>query len=334
MARSSEARALSSLSPLRQIAFHQLLVAARKTWLIDALREALAVADPAEIKREVNEFVPADAQRILAGAGIRDEYVFPVPSILRLKPTLVGYYRLLLGTPQKGFYTTATGMTLFKSMEARGRVSERQLEHLAAFCRAMSESLAELVRQISPTITSRDVNDLPLLTLGAQLQGSNNNTIGRQATVDVFLAIAEIVSPHILSRTEREIRIRNASRRTVAITLASDPDVSIKEMFGTEARPRLAVEIKGGADRSNAHNRAGEAEKSHQKARREGYRDFWTLIAKHGLDVAKLRDESPTTTLWLDVTQVLAREGEDWLEFQSRLCGELGIPVPPKATAN
>ncbi len=328
MARSSEERALTSPSASRQLAFHQLLVGARKTWLVDALQEALANADPAVVKREVSEFVPADAQRILASAGIRDEYVFPVPSLLQLKPTLVGYYRLLLGVPQKSFYTTATGMTLFKSMEASGRVNERQIEHLASFCRAMGVSLAELVRQISPTITTRDVNDLPLFTLGAQLQGSNNNTIGRQATVDVFLAVGEIVSPHIVSRTEREIRIRNASRRTVVITLASDPDVSVREMFGAEARARLAVEIKGGSDRSNAHNRAGEAEKSHQKARREGYRDFWTLIAKRGLDVSKLREESPTTTLWLDVTQVLAREGEDWLEFRSRLCGELGIPVP------
>lgn len=295
MAPSSEERSLSCPSPARQLAFHQLLVAARKTWLIDALQEALAEADPAEVKREVSELVPADAQRILAAAGIRDEYVFPVPSLLRLKPTLIGYYRLLLGIPQKGFYTAATGMTLFKSMEASGRVSERQIEHLSAFCRAMTASLAELVRQLSPTITMRDVNDLPLLTLGAQLQGSNNNAIGRQATVDVFLAIGEIVSPYISSRTEREIRIRNASHRTVAITLASDPDVSVTEMFEAEARPRLAVEIKGGADRSNAHNRAGEAEKSHQKARREGYRDFWTLIAKRGLDVSKLREESPTT---------------------------------------
>jgi hypothetical protein len=33
----------------------------------------------------------------------------------------------------------------------------------------MSEHLAELVRQISPRITARDVSELPLLTLGAQL---------------------------------------------------------------------------------------------------------------------------------------------------------------------
>jgi hypothetical protein len=49
-----------------------------------------------------------------------------------------------------------------------------------------------------------------------------------------------------------------------------------------------------------------------------GYRDFLTLIAKKGLDVAKLRSESPTTTLWFDATQVLARAGPDWDLFRTR----------------
>jgi hypothetical protein len=35
-------------------------------------------------------------------------------------------------------------------------------------CRAMSEALAELMRQMSPAITPRDVAELPLLTLGGQ----------------------------------------------------------------------------------------------------------------------------------------------------------------------
>lgn len=87
----------------RQVRFHQLLVAARKSWLMDALGEALAVIDPAKVKGELTAYVPEDAQRILAAAGIRDEHVFPIPIILEAKPTLLGYYRLLLGAPQKSF---------------------------------------------------------------------------------------------------------------------------------------------------------------------------------------------------------------------------------------
>jgi hypothetical protein len=94
----------------RQIGFHQLLVSARKTWLIDALAEALGRIDPAKLKEQVSTYVPADAQRILAKAGIRDEHVFPTPITLETTPTLVGYYRLLLGVPQKTFYGGGTGM--------------------------------------------------------------------------------------------------------------------------------------------------------------------------------------------------------------------------------
>src|SRR5437016_1262825 len=146
MAQSSSRRRFVSPSPSRQLAFHQLLVAARKTWLTDALQEALAAGDPSVVKREISSLVPSDVQKMLAACGIRDEFVFPVPSLLRLKPTLVGYYRLLLGSPQKSFYSSETGMTLFKSMESHGRIGARQEEHLVAFCEAMIVSLAELVR--------------------------------------------------------------------------------------------------------------------------------------------------------------------------------------------
>jgi hypothetical protein len=218
-------------------------------------------------------------------------------------------------------------MGQFSRMEARGVLTDRQREALPEFCRAMSEALAELMRQISPAITPRDVIELPLLTLGGQFQGSNNNAIGRQATVDVFLSIGEIVKDCISKREDRKLTVRNASNRMVVIALASDPDVRIQEEFARNLRNKVAIEIKGGTDKSNAHNRAGEAEKSHQKAKREGFRDFWTIIAKKGLDLNKLRSESPTTNSWFDVAHVLARSGEDWDEFRSRLAGEVGIPM-------
>jgi len=66
-----------TLSPSRQVAFHQLLVAARKSCLMDALSEALGQLDPQELKKQISLYVPADVQRILAAAGVRDEHVFP-----------------------------------------------------------------------------------------------------------------------------------------------------------------------------------------------------------------------------------------------------------------
>ena len=68
-----------------------MLVAARKTWLIDALHSAVATVDPRELKRELAHYIPADVQRILGAGGIRDEEVFPTPLLLEAKPSLVGY---------------------------------------------------------------------------------------------------------------------------------------------------------------------------------------------------------------------------------------------------
>jgi hypothetical protein len=316
------------LSPSRQVAFHQLLVAARKSWLMDALKEALKAAPANTVKEQLAVYVPEDVQQILAAAGVRDEHVFPVPVVLEAKPTLIGYYRLLLGIPQKSFYKGGTGMGQFKSMESRGLLKPKKRPDLEGFCMAMGQSLAELVRQMSPQFSPRDVSELPLLTLGSQFQGGNNNTIGKQATLDVFVAVAELLKGHIQSEDARSITITNASGRKVVIALASDPDIRIQEEFAPgQLRNKVAIEIKGGTDISNAHNRAGEAEKSHQKAKGQGFRDFWTLISKAGLNVEKLKSESPTTNSWFDVAQVLGREGEDWNEFSSRFADAAGIPL-------
>ncbi|MGH3117795.1 MAG: XcyI family restriction endonuclease [Gaiellales bacterium] len=313
--------------PSRQIAFHQLLAAARKTWLRDGLADALRSVQPATVKEQLADYVPADVLQILASAGIRDEYVFPVPAVLEAQPTLIGYYRLLLGVSQKTFYGTGTGLARFKSMESRGTLNPRQREQLSELCSEMAKALAELVRQLSPAITKRDIDELPMLTLGSQFQGANNVMIGQQAIVDVFLAISEIVGASIVERTGQLLRVDNASGRTVRIGLAADPDVRIEEEFGDDVHRKVAIEVKGGTDRSNAHNRAGEAEKSHQKARAAGFREFWTIIALKGVDVTKLRGESPTTNSWFDAAQVLGRDGPAWEDFRTRVAGVVGIPL-------
>lgn len=324
------ARATHSIKPpsaSRQVFFHQLLAAARKQWLSDALSDAVSGINPNELKRQLAKYIPTDVQQILATAGIRDEQVFPVPIVLEAKPTLIGYYRLLLGVPQKGFYASGTGMGQFKSMEMRGRLTETQRARLPEFCTAMTTALSDLVRQMAPTITTVDVKELPLLTIGSQFQGSNNTRIGKQAIEDAFLAVVEIVKDHIVEQTDRKLVVSNAAGRKVVIQLGSDPDIGISEEFGTQLRKKVAIEVKGGTDRSNAHNRAGEAEKSHQKAKNAGYRDFWTIISKRGLDMTKIVAESPTTNSWFDVSEVLGRQGENWQDFKSRLAGEVGIPL-------
>ncbi|MGH9454639.1 MAG: XcyI family restriction endonuclease, partial [Terriglobia bacterium] len=221
-----------------------MLVAARKQWFIDALSEALGRLDQNTIKVEAVQYIPSDVQKTLAAAGLRDEYVFPLPAVLHERPSLVGYYRLLLGASQKSFYKGATGMGKFRSMEEGAALSKKQEELLPEFCKAMSQSLAELVRQI-PEMTDRDIRELPLLTFGAQLQGASNTAIGKKAMQEVFLSIAEIVGKHITGRKAEELTIRNASGREVVITLGRDPDVSVCESVGGKIHYKVAIEVKG-----------------------------------------------------------------------------------------
>lgn len=314
-------------SPARQVRFYQLLVAARKQWLMDALSEALGSLDQGLVQGQIAAFVPGDVRKVLASANLRDESVFPVPAVIAAKPSLVGYYRLLLGAPQKSFYAGSTGMGRFKSMEEFGTASARQQAGIANYCRAMAEPLAELVRQI-PAMTQRDLRELPLLTYGAQLQGSNNTQIGKTAMKEIFLAVKEIIAKYVIETSEVRFVVKNAAGRRVHVSLAQDPDISIQELMPDGSQhQKIAIEVKGGTDVSNAHNRAGEAEKSHQKAKKLGFPEFWTVISKQGLQVSKLQNESPTTNHWFDVAQVLARKGPDWEDFRQRLAGAVGIPL-------
>ena len=306
--------------------FYQRLVAARKQWFIDALSEALAHLDQQLVKAQIRDYVPDDVQRILAGAGLRDEHVFPVPAVIEAKPSLIGYYRLLLGAPQKSFYKGSTGLGRFKNMEETGTMSNALQPLVPSFCRAMSKPLAELVRQM-PRITERDLHELPLLVFGSQLQGSNNTQIGKRAMKDVFVAIKRAVAKYVLETAENKLTLKNSSGRTVFINLSHDPDVCVQEQVGGRLHHRVAIEVKGGTDVSNAHNRAGEAEKSHQKAKKVGFPEFWTLISKHGLDLRKLEAESPTTNHWFDIAEVLAGKGPDWDDFRQRLAGACGVPL-------
>ncbi len=243
---------------------------------------------------------------------------------------LLGYYRLLMGRPQKSFYSASKdGFGMFKSMEERGVLSAKQAARLDELCTALGLALSDLVTQLSPAITQADVDELPLLTMGSQLQGGNNNLIGQQATEDVFTSILSILPPKIiLSQTATEVVFRNPAGRRVWVTLASDPDVRIREENSNpppENHYKLAIEIKGGTDNSNAHNRAGEAEKSHQKARKEGCPEFWTIIATKGVDMGKLRTESPTTNHFFNSAEVLAMSGDHWQSFVGRIKSIFGI---------
>jgi len=113
-----------------------------------------------------------------------------------------------------------------------------------------------------------------LLTLGPQLRGARNTELGKAATARTFALLKDIIHDSIVEETDDSITIVNSAGRGVLIRFSSDPDISITEHLESGDRKLVSIEIKGGTDYSNAHNRLGEAEKSHQKAKQDGFLNF------------------------------------------------------------
>jgi hypothetical protein len=167
---------------------------------------------------------------------------------------------------------------------------------------------------------------LTLLTLGPQLRGGVLNVYGAQAVAIVFGLIRSIVGDNIISHDSQYIRVRNAAGRVVEIEFASDPDIRIREQLPSNRyRNLVAIEIKGGADRSNIHNRLGEAEKSHQKARKQGFVECWTIIKVSGLDESVAKKESPSTDRFYDLNYLTISKSEQLVDFIEHLRSILGI---------
>jgi hypothetical protein len=167
---------------------------------------------------------------------------------------------------------------------------------------------------------------LTLLTLGAQLRGGALNLFGAQATQKVFELIKTIVTPAITGSTPRSIELRNAAGRIVRVEFANDPDICIREKLPSgNFRNLVAVEIKGGRDYSNIRNRIGEAEKSHQKARKDGFVECWTIVGVSSLDTEKAGKESPSTDLFFRVDAIARPGSDEFRHFREHLLSRVGV---------
>lgn len=313
--------------PDLQIDFALSLGQARPAFLQDALAETVSGLDIGRIDRELGDMVPGPALAALAGRGLRGELMFPVPVVLTANPRLLGYYRLLYGHSQKVFYTQATRMTGFKGMEDRGALTDYNRRLLPELCRNLIQCGVDLLDGIGAAGLSRALlDDLTLLTVGPQLRGGTNVKIGTAGIARVFAAIHGIVRDSVVAATPSRIEIRNAADCPVLIEFAPDPDIIIRvEMARSVFRNVIAIEVKGGTDFSNIHNRIGEAEKSHQKARGKDYAECWTVVNVDRIDLDMARRESPTTNRFYRLSGLEAKSGEEYEDFWNRIVSLTGI---------
>lgn len=313
--------------PKLQIDFSFALGQVRSLYLQDALSETIENIDLLALDKELSGYVPESSLKALAKHGLRGELVFPVPSLLEANPHLLGYYRLLLGFSQKEFYTTKFGVSGFKSMETKGNLTIKNKTYLPELCKGLVSSAVALIDGIGLDRLSRDLlDDLTLLTVGPQLRGGANVKKGVAGIVEVFQTIHDIVEHAATDSSTSKIEILNAAGRKVFIEFAPDPDIVIREeMSKGRFRNIIAIEVKGGTDFSNIHNRVGEAEKSHQKAKAVGYVECWTVVNVDRIDMEMARRESPSTNTFYRLSDLKSSEGPEYHDFKERVTSLTGI---------
>lgn len=313
--------------PNTQITFANALTEMRDLLLQDALSSTVAAMDIQLIDTELHSFADSNSLRKIARSGMRGELLFAVPCILRTNPYLLGYYRLLLGYSQKGFYTATTGAGMFKSMEEKGTISSKQADSLSELCIALNNNSKYMLDRMSPYMINPSFFDhLTLLTLGPQLRGGANVQKGTSAISQVFDVVYQIVKNRVVVFDKHRIMLKNSSGRSVIIQFAADPDIVIREELAPDVYKNLvAIEVKGGQDYSNIHNRVGEAEKSHQKAKKDGYVECWTVVNVDRIDMSMARKESPTTNRFYRLSELLTDSSQDLRDFSLQILSAAGI---------
>ena len=293
------------------------------------------VSDPSfdleTLNSELSEYVDSKHLKRLASFGLRGEVCFPVPYLFRLNPYLLGYYRLLYGFSCKAFYDQGP-FKRFQSLENDGTVQNRLESLIPAFCRSLAKTGEMLLEFVNP-ISLSTVNDLQVLTLGAQFRGSGNVRVGQDATNSFFNLIKSLVAAYNPKLKGRRLTIQNDSNLTVTIRVGSDPDVSITLKLEGEERKLVAIELKGGTDVSNIWNRLGEAEKSHSKARANGFNELWT-VTRVDLNTdpvlqKKARRQSASTTRFFFLDHIADATTPEALSFRQVLGSIMGVKLAP-----
>lgn len=321
-------------STAKQLEAQKTLISYRNSMLGDTLHSTVAEIDPNTLRSESIEFVPSAGMKVLQVFGIRDEVVFALPCVLKHQPRLLGYYRMLMGISEKQFYTSASGLASFRIMEHSGIIGKHSNEDIADLCHAINSAMDDFLEEVNTDSLGKDLYELPIMTLGIYADGVWRNMIGQQAADHAFIALANGIAhsgKNSIIKTpdqgEYAFEFVNLDGERYKVMSSSDPDIQITRE-GPNPEKTLCIEIKGGQDVANVHNRAGEAEKSHQKAALDGWKEKWTVIYFKGLTAdqrEKMLTESPTTDDWFDINEVCSMSGDSYDKFVSRLSELLNL---------
>jgi hypothetical protein len=312
------------LSAEPQIAFFYRLKEIKQSFLQEAFQSTIEKLNIETLDSEAARLYSEEVRKKIAKFGLRTEVFLPLPYLIRNNVKLIEYYRLLYGISQKVFYKS-NHFGKYKSFiegKTLKNQSNKTFTDLIEKLQPIGEELVIGIDELSPSI----VHELQLLTIGSLLRGSRNNELGQNATRRTFELIKSIVRDYITSSSINTLVLKNSLNKSVTIKFASDPDIVIIEELEDGPHKLVSVEIKGGTDESNAHNRLGEAEKSHQKAKKEGYYEFWTIV-RIDVDLEIAKSETPTTTRFFNLDLIEKPSAPEAREFKQHLGSRLKIDI-------
>jgi hypothetical protein len=188
-------------------------------------------------------------------------------------------------------------------------------------CETFNRILSGVIEEI-PDYDMKLSRHAILAEIGAQLQGTWNNAIGRGAARSVEKLLGEYVEAKKLgNRIEiGRFELNNGWR----INFGNEPDVAFFDMRGIK---QIAIEIKGSLDVAGAQTRYGEAKKSFGKQLTENPRCHTVYLASCFTDavIEQIKKDGQVRE-WFNLTSILYDPSE-CKRFLSRIFHIVNTPA-------
>jgi len=291
-------QALVNAYSARALLFHR-GVAASKSDLLIAEIDAIPSKELAWNLKELG--ISRTAFRRVETSSGKPHQVFAHPGVIGGRPYLIAYYRNLATISRKGISQILFPTDSYENGRRRSMPRQRSL----TLCRTLNRIVSEVIDATS----SYDVKlsrDALVAEIGAQLQGSWANAIGKGASKAVEKVIAEYVIGNSLGAGIAPGRYQLDNGWT--IVFSPEPDVAFYDKKDTK---QIAIEIKGSLDKAGAQTRYGETKKSFAKQLKENPRCHTVYLAscftQAVIDQIKADGQ---VSAWFNLTSILFDEDE------------------------
>jgi hypothetical protein len=268
-----------------------------KASTIDLLIAEIDAIDASRLDWTATELgVSVESLERLRRAGGVPHQVFAHPDVITDRPHLIAYYRNIVTLSKKGI-----SQVLFSTEKYESRQKEHlDRERSMSICQALNRIVSAVIEEL-PDYTVQLGRQALLAEIGAEIQGTWNNALGKGAAKEVKRIFTEYVTQRgIGSPTGKSlIELHNGWR----IVFASEPDVAFLDADGIK---RIAIEIKGSLDVNGAQTRYGEAMKTFAKQLADNPRCHTVYLASCFTDavIAQIRDDGKVRE-WFNLTSIL-----------------------------